>query len=112
MNKVAKEMKQKRNRKKGDRERVTWRPTGPPAGPAQPPLQRAAWLGHARKQVLDVGRSTHDAAARRPASSPRRAAALDRSHTPPPSSQTRPLLPSSSPSLSRTMADDAAPAPP
>ena len=52
----------------------------PPAGPAQPPLQRAAWLGQIGRQVLDGGRSVRHAAARRPASPPRLAAGLDDLH--------------------------------
>ena len=43
-------------------------PRGPPAGPVQPPLQRAAWLGQTGRQLLDGGRSVRHAAARRPAS--------------------------------------------
>ena len=36
------------------RESLTWRHlAGPPAGPAQPPLQRATWLGQAGRQLLD-----------------------------------------------------------
>ena len=89
-----------RNRKERRERALTWRLTGPPAGPAQPPLQRAAWLGQAGRQVLDGGRSARHAAARRPASSPRRSGGWDRSPTSSPSSLTRPLLPSSSPSPS------------
>ena len=48
----ATNLQNKKNRNK--RESLTWRhPTGPPAGPAQPPLQRAAWLGQAGRQLLD-----------------------------------------------------------
>ena len=40
--------------KTGKEEKLTWRHlAGPPAGPAQPPLQRAAWLGQAGRQLLD-----------------------------------------------------------
>ena len=50
--------------------------------------------------MLDGDRTARHAAARRPASSPRRPGGLDRSYTTPPTSQTPPPLPSSSPSLS------------
>ena len=93
-------MKQKRNRKKEREKELPGAPPGPPAGPAQLPLQRAAWLGQAGRQVLDGDRTARHAAARRPASSPRRPGSLDRSYTSPPTSQTPPPLPSSSPSLS------------
>ena len=93
-------MKQKRNRKKRERRSLPGAPPGPPAGPAQLPLQRAAWLGQAGRQVLDGDRTARHAAARRPASSPRRPGSLDRSYTSSPTSQTPPPLPSSSPSLS------------
>ena len=92
-----------RNRKeRRERERkLTWRHlAGPPAGPAQPPLQRATWLGQAGRQVPDAGTSARHAAARRPASSPRRPGGLDRSSTSPPTSQTLSTLSSSSPSPS------------
>ena len=62
---------EKKIEKKGDKT-LTWRPPGPPAGPAQLPLQRAAWLGQAGRQVLDGDRAARHAAARHPASSPRR----------------------------------------
>src|SRR6187399_1307962 len=93
-------MKQKRNRKKRERESLPGAPPGPPAGPAQLPLQRAAWLGQAGRQVLDGGRSARHAAARRPASSPRRLGGLDQTSTSSPSLLTLSTLPSSSPSPS------------
>ena len=44
-------LQNKKNRRTG--EKLTWRLlTGPPAGPAQLPRQRAAWLGQAGRQVL------------------------------------------------------------
>ena len=53
----------------GRRESLTWRHlAGPPAGPAQPPLQRAAWLGQAGRQLLDGEHSMR--ATQLPAASP------------------------------------------
>ena len=98
--KLQKNRKRKQRGKRGRESLLGAHPAGPPAGPAQPMLQRAAWLGQAGRQLLDTGTSACHASARRPASSPRSAAALVRSHTSPPSSQTRLSLPSSCPSLS------------
>ena len=57
-----------KNRK---RESLTWRhPAGPPAGLARPPLQRAAWLGQAGRQLLDGEHSMR--ATQLPAASPLR----------------------------------------
>ena len=91
-------MKQKENRKKG--RKLTWRPPGPPAGPAQLPLQRAAWLGQAGRQVLDGDRAARHAAARRLASPPRRPGGMVRPSTSSSTPHTPPPSPSSSPPLS------------
>ena len=63
-------------------------------------LQRAAWLGQAGRQVLDGDRTARHAAARRPASPPRRPGGVDRASTSPSTPQTPPPPPSSSPPLS------------
>src|SRR3954465_15225800 len=76
-----KSTKLQKNRKGKIKGKLTWRlPTGPPAGPAQLSRQRAAWLGQAGTQVLDGELSVRHADPRRPASPPRRPAALDALH--------------------------------
>ena len=81
------------------------------AGPAQQPLQRAACLRQAGRQVLDGGTSARHAVARRPASSPRLSAGLDELHVVPRTPWTPHSLTCLSPSLSHTMADATAAAP-
>ena len=93
-------MKQKKEIGKRERKGLPGAPPGPPAGPAQLPLQRAAWLGQAGRQVLDGGRSARHAAARRPASPPRRSGGMDRTSTSPSTPQTPPPPHSPSPPLS------------
>jgi len=78
--KLQKNRKRKQTGKRGRESLPGAHPAGPPAGPAQPTLQRAAWLGQAGRQLLDAGTSACHAAARRPASSPRRSASLDDLH--------------------------------
>ena len=85
---------------KREREEAYLAPPGPPAGPAQLPLQRAAWLGQAGRQVLDGDRAARHAAARCLASPPRRPGGMVRPSTSSSTPQTPPPPPSSSPSLS------------
>ena len=59
----------KKIEKEKQEENLTWRLlTGPPAGPAQLPRQRAAWLGQAGRQVL--GGEHRMGATQLPAASP------------------------------------------
>ena len=91
----------RKREKTENRKTLTWRLlTGPPAGPAQLPRQRAAWLGQAGRQVLDGDRAARHAAARRLASSPRRPGGMVRPSTSSSTPQTPPPPPSSSPPLS------------
>ena len=57
-----------RNRKKGENLPVAHQPAHL-AGPARPPLQRAAWLARQAAKVLGGGTAARHAAARRPAAS-------------------------------------------
>ena len=82
------------------------------AGPARPPLQRAAWLARQAAKVLGGGTAARHAAARRPASPSRRPDGLDELHVAPRPSWTPPFAPSSSPSRSHAMADATVAAPP
>ena len=104
--------KLQKNRKRKTGRNLTWRLlTGPLAGPAQLPRQRAAWLGQAGRQVLGgehrMG-ATHLVTAS-PLPSPSRN--VDRSTTLPRTPRTSPLLPSSSPSRSPAMAEATAATP-
>ena len=102
---------EKKIEKKGREKSLPGAPPGPPAGPAQLPLQRAAWLGQAGRQVLDGARAARHAAARRLASPPRRPGGMDRTSTT--SSNPRHLRFSPAPLLRspRTVADAAVIAP-
>ena len=103
---LVKALQIQKTEKKG---KLTWRHL---AGPARPPLQRAAWLAKQAAKVLGGGTAARHAAARRPASPSRRPDGLDELHVAPRPSWTPPFAPSSSPSRSHAMADATVAAPP